>query len=39
MKMEHVIAAPRDGTVTAINCEEGELVQPGMELVELTDNS
>ena len=39
MKMEHVIAAPRDGKVTAINCEEGELVQPGMELVELTDNS
>jgi len=36
MKMEHVISAPRDGTVAAINCEEGELVQPGSDLIELT---
>ena len=35
MKMEHVIAAPRDGTVAAINCKEGELVQPGNDLIEL----
>ena len=35
MKMEHVIAAPRDGTVAAINCQEGELVQPGVELITL----
>jgi 3-methylcrotonyl-CoA carboxylase alpha subunit len=35
MKMEHVIAAPRDGTVAAINCREGELVQPGVDLIEL----
>ena len=35
MKMEHVISAPRDGTVTAINCKEGELVQPGNDLIEL----
>jgi 3-methylcrotonyl-CoA carboxylase alpha subunit len=35
MKMEHVIAAPRDGTVAAINCREGELVQPGNDLIEL----
>lgn len=36
MKMEHQIAAPRDGTVAAINCREGELVQPGVDLVEIT---
>ena len=35
MKMEHVISAPRDGTVAAINCKEGELVQPGGDLIEL----
>ncbi len=35
MKMEHQIAAPRDGTVAAINCAEGELVQPGVDLVEI----
>ena len=38
MKMEHVIAAPYDGTVHAINCREGELVQPGFDLIELTVN-
>jgi 3-methylcrotonyl-CoA carboxylase alpha subunit len=38
MKMEHQIVAPYDGTVSAVNCSEGELVQPGMELVELTAN-
>ena len=37
MKMEHVIAAPRDGTIAAINCQEGELVQPGVELITLED--
>ncbi|HEV2720966.1 MAG TPA: biotin/lipoyl-containing protein [Thermoanaerobaculia bacterium] len=36
MKMEHQIVAPRDGTVAAINCAEGELVQPGVDLVEIT---
>jgi 3-methylcrotonyl-CoA carboxylase alpha subunit len=35
MKMEHVIAAPRDGSVTAIRCKEGEMVQPGNELIEV----
>jgi len=35
MKMEHVIAAHSDGTVKAVNCQEGELVQPGVELVSL----
>lgn len=35
MKMEHQIVATHDGTVSAVNCAEGELVQPGMDLVEL----
>lgn len=35
MKMEHQITAPRDGTVQSINCKEGELVQPGFDLVTL----
>ena len=33
MKMEHTIVAHSDGTVKAINCREGELVQPGVDLV------
>ena len=36
MKMEHQIVAPRDGVVRAVNCVEGEMVQPGIELVEIT---
>jgi 3-methylcrotonyl-CoA carboxylase alpha subunit len=35
MKMEHQVVAPRDGTVAAIHCREGELVQPGIDLVEI----
>ena len=35
MKMELGIRAPRAGTVTAIHCREGELVQPGTPLVTL----
>lgn len=35
MKMEHQIRAPRDGVVVAIHCSVGDLVQPGVELVEL----
>jgi acetyl/propionyl-CoA carboxylase alpha subunit len=35
MKMEHQLTAPRDGTVASINCKEGELVQPGLDLVTL----
>jgi len=35
MKMELSIKAPRDGRVTAIACREGELVQPGMPLLEI----
>jgi 3-methylcrotonyl-CoA carboxylase alpha subunit len=36
MKMEHPIVASKDGRVTAIRCREGELVQPGTDLIELT---
>jgi biotin carboxyl carrier protein len=36
MKMELPLRAPRDGTVSAIHCRAGELVQPGVTLVDLT---
>ena len=35
MKMELPVRAPRDGVVAAIHCREGELVQPGVILVDL----
>jgi 3-methylcrotonyl-CoA carboxylase alpha subunit len=35
MKMELPIRATASGIVTAINCREGELVQPGQPLVEI----
>lgn len=35
MKMELPVRAPRAGTVTAIHCREGDLVQPGTQLIEL----
>lgn len=35
MKMELPIRATEDGTVTAVNCRVGELVQPGAPLVEI----
>ena len=35
MKMELPIRAPRAGRVKALACREGELVQPGVPLVEL----
>lgn len=34
MKMELPVRAPGDGTVAAIKCREGELVQPGTPLLE-----
>jgi len=37
MKMEHQITAPRDGKIAAINCAEGELVQPGVDLITLEE--
>jgi biotin carboxyl carrier protein len=35
MKMELPVRAPADATVTAVNCREGEIVQPDTVLVEL----
>ena len=35
MKMELAIRAPRDGTVRRVACQRGELVQPGVQLLEL----
>jgi acetyl/propionyl-CoA carboxylase alpha subunit len=35
MKMELPIKAPRGGLVKAVNCVIGELVQPGVNLVEI----
>jgi biotin carboxyl carrier protein len=35
MKMELPLRAPQDGTVHAVRCQEGELVQPGRVLVDL----
>lgn len=35
MKMQLPLRAPRDGTVRAISCREGDLVQPGAPVVEL----
>jgi acetyl-CoA/propionyl-CoA carboxylase biotin carboxyl carrier protein len=35
MKMELPIKAPRGGVVKAVNCTAGELVQPGVNLVEI----
>jgi acetyl-CoA/propionyl-CoA carboxylase biotin carboxyl carrier protein len=36
MKMEMPIRAPRDGVVQSIDCREGELVQPGVPLIQIT---
>jgi 3-methylcrotonyl-CoA carboxylase alpha subunit len=35
MKMEVPVKAPRAGRVKALDCREGELVQPGVPLLEL----
>jgi biotin carboxyl carrier protein len=35
MKMELPIRAPRGGVVKAVHCAKGDLVQPGLNLVEL----
>ena len=37
MKMELPVRAAAGGTVTGVNCREGELVQPGATLVELDE--
>jgi len=35
MKMELPIRAASDATVASVNCRPGDLVQPGMPLIEL----
>ncbi|HXI14333.1 MAG TPA: biotin/lipoyl-containing protein [Thermoanaerobaculia bacterium] len=35
MKMEHQISATYDGTVRAVHCRAGELVQPGVDLISI----
>lgn len=35
MKMELAVTAPQDGRVAALQCRIGELVQPGIPLIEL----
>lgn len=35
MKMELPVRAPSDGKVTAVHCRPGELVQPGVSLIEI----
>ena len=35
MKMELPVRAPRTGVVTALHCAEGDLVQPGVPLVDI----
>ncbi len=37
MKMEHVLKAGRDGKVVKVNCSAGQVVQGGVELIELGD--
>jgi 3-methylcrotonyl-CoA carboxylase alpha subunit len=37
MKMEHTIAAPRDGTVEAVRYAVGDLVEEGAELIVLAE--
>ena len=37
MKMEFPLIAPRDGTIARLRCAEGEMVEEGVELVELDD--
>ena len=39
MKMELPVRANADGIVAAVRCAEGELVQPGLPLIELTETS
>ena len=39
MKMEMPITAPRGGRVKSIACREGDLVQPGVPLLELEERA
>jgi 3-methylcrotonyl-CoA carboxylase alpha subunit len=35
MKMELPIKSPRSGVIKAVHCAKGDLVQPGVSLIEL----
>ena len=37
MKIEHVIAAPRDGTVQSLHYQTGDMVEEGVELLAFQD--
>lgn len=37
MKMELLVRAPRDGVVRAVNCRQGEVVAPGVPLVDIAE--
>jgi len=37
MKMEHTLTAPHDGSVEAVNCATGDLVEEGAELAEVAE--
>ena len=37
MKMELPVRAPATGTIRAVHCHEGELVQPGLVLIEIAE--
>jgi biotin carboxyl carrier protein len=39
MKMELPVRANEHGTVAAVHCREGELVQPGRPLVDITPDT
>jgi biotin carboxyl carrier protein len=39
MKMEMPLRAPHDAVVEAVRCAEGELVQPGVALIDLDESS
>lgn len=39
MKMELPVHATADGVVSAVRCREGELVQPGQDLIDITPNN
>jgi 3-methylcrotonyl-CoA carboxylase alpha subunit len=39
MKMELPVRAPAGGVVTAVNCREGDLVSPGVALIEIDENT
>ena len=38
MKMELPVRAPAKGVIASVHCREGELVQPGVPLIEITES-